>query len=99
MKKPASVSGSYMELCIHVDGGQNLYLRVPTVWDDIKKGWIGFIKTPKTQKLISALGRDSFELQNAFNAEIAPILNKGDELAKEVFSMFQPLSYWEEMNE
>lgn len=99
MKKPASVSNSYMELCIHVDGGQNLYLRVPTVWDDIKKRWIGFVKTPKTQKLISATGKDSFELQNAFNAALAAILNNGNELRDEVFNLFQPLSYWEEMCE
>lgn len=97
MTKPAPVSNSYMELCIHVDGGQNLYLRVPTVWDDRKKLWIGFIKTPKTQRLIHGEGKDSFSLQNSFNAAICKILEESSD-PDEVFSMFQPLSYWDEMS-
>ena len=60
MTKPAPVSNSYMELCLHVDGEQNLYLRVPTVWDDIKKQWIGFVKTPKTQKMTAPRSRQVF---------------------------------------
>lgn len=97
MTKPATISNSYMELCFHVDGGQNIYLRVPTVWDDRKKMWIGFIKTPKTQKLIYGQGKDSFDLQNSFNSSIANFFEQGDAMSDEVFSMFQPLSYWEEM--
>lgn len=99
MKNPAHFTKSYMELCCHADGGQNLYLRVSTVWDDINKQWIGFIKTPKTQQLIHGKGKDSVELQNSFIRVMAPILEKGDVLAEEVFSLFQPLSYWEEMEE
>ncbi len=57
MTKTAQFTNSYMELCLHVDGGQNLYLRIPTVWDDINKQWIGFIKTPKSQRLIHAEGK------------------------------------------
>jgi len=98
MTKPAPVSSSYMELCFHVDGGQNLYLRVPTVWDDRRKLWIGFVKTPKTQRLIHGEGKDSHELQNSFNKAIATIWEKGEDLADEVFSLFQPLSYWDEMH-
>ena len=26
---------SYMEMCIHLEGKDNVYLRIPTVWDDI----------------------------------------------------------------
>lgn len=87
---------SYMELCFHVDGGENLYLRVPTVWDDIKKQWIGFIKTPKTQRLIHGEGKTSFELQNSFNHAMNSIFQEGGEDAKEVFEMFMPAFYWEE---
>lgn len=94
---PAPVSNSYMELCFHVDGGQNLFLRIPTVWDDMEKMWRGFIKTPKSQRLIHAEGKDSFHLQNACNRAIKEILEKEDALSAEVFSMFQPLSYWDEM--
>jgi len=98
MTSPAPVSKSYMELCFHVDGAQSLYLRVPTVWDDRRKLWIGFVKSPKTQRLIHGEGKDSFELQNSFNAAISAIFEKNDGLAEEVFSMFQPLSYWDEMS-
>ncbi len=97
MIKPAPVSKSYMELCFHVDGGKNIYLRVPTVWDDRRKLWIGFVKTPKTQRLIHGEGKDSFELTNSFNKSIADVLEKGDSLSDEVFALFQPLSYWDEM--
>lgn len=99
MTNPAAISGSYMELCFHQDGGQNLYLRVPTVWDDRCKLWRGFVKTPKTQRLIHGEGKDSFELQNSFNKAIADVWEKNDDLAAEVFSLFKPLSYWDEMNE
>ena len=97
MIKHKSCSESYIELCFHVDGGKNLFLRVPTVWDDIQKIWRGFIKTPKTQKLIHVEGKNSCDLQNAFTKKISEILNKEDYLADEVFNMFQPLSYWDEM--
>lgn len=30
MKK---ATDSYVEMCFHADEGQNLYLRIPTVWD------------------------------------------------------------------
>ena len=97
MKKPAKISDSYMELCMHLDGEANVYLRVPTVWDDIEKTWIGFIKTPKTQKLIHASGKNSFDLQNSFNHALNECFKAGGELAEECFSMFKPLSYWNEM--
>ena len=85
---------SYMELCMHIDQGDDLYLRVPTVWDAIKKQWIGFIKTPKSKKIISATGKDSFELQNEFNIVISKHLHD-DATSEEVFSMFKPLKEWE----
>lgn len=85
---------SYMELCIHLDGQTNMYLRVPTVWDDIEKNWLGFIKTPKTQKLLHASGANSFELQNSFNRVLREEMS--GELGEEIFSMFQPRPYWEE---
>lgn len=98
MTSPAPISKSYMELCFHIDGSQNLYLRIPTLWDDTRKFFMGFIKTPKTQRLIHAEGKDSFQLQNSFNMAIMTALQKQDEFSDEVFSMFQPLSYWDEMN-
>ncbi len=86
---------SYMELCVHVDGKENVYLRVPTVWDAVKKQWIGFIKTPTTQKLIAASGKDSFELQNNFNIELSKFIHD-KEYSDEIFSMFMPVFYWED---
>ena len=99
MTKPAPVSRSYMELCFHVDGSQNLYLRVPTLWDDRKKLWIGFVKTAKSQRLIYGDGKDSFELQNSFNKAISEICDKEDSMSDEVFELFKPLSYWDEMQD
>jgi len=87
---------SYMELCLHVDGGENLYLRVPTVWDDIKKQWIGFVKLPKSKKIVLGNGKTSFELQNSFNASAEKIFHGDKEIADELFSMFMPAFYWEE---
>lgn len=98
MTEPASFSNSYMELCLHVDGDKNIYLRIPTVWDSINKNWIGFVKTPKTQTLLHASGKDSFQLLSAFNEVINKYLQAGNDLFDEIFSMFQPLSYWDEMN-
>jgi hypothetical protein len=97
MTNPVHISRSYMQLCFHVEGGQNLYLRVPTVWDDRRKLWMGFVKTPKSQTLIHGEGKDSLELQNSFNKAIADIWEKEDDLSQEVFDLFQPLSYWDEM--
>lgn len=88
---------SYMQLCMHIDGSQSLYLRIPTVWDDERKLWIGLIKTPKLQRLIYGEGENSFKLQNSFNLNLKKILEKNDELADDAFSLFQPLSYWDEM--
>jgi len=87
---------SYMELCLHIDRENNVYLRVPTVWDEIEKQWIGFVKTPKTQKLLHAKGKTSFDLQNDFNKTLKKSF-EDPEISDEVFSMFQPRSYWDEM--
>ena len=84
-----------MELCIHVDGSENRYLRVPTVWDDIKKQWIGFVKTPNSQRLIHGEGKNSFDLQNSFNNNMVKLVNENPELNEEVFGMFMPAFYYE----
>ena len=87
---------SYMELCIHRDKDEDLYLRVPTVWDDIEKQWIGFVKTPDSRTLIMAKGKNSFELQNDFNREISKLFAMGPPISDEIFAMFMPAFYWEE---
>jgi hypothetical protein len=87
---------SYMELCIHLDGKENVYLRVPIFWDDIKKQWIGFIKTSITQRLIAGSGKTSFELENSFNREISKVMQESEDLGQEIFEMFMPAFYWQE---
>jgi|HubBroStandDraft_4_1064222.scaffolds.fasta_scaffold32474_5 hypothetical protein len=86
---------SYMELCLHIDGKENVYLRVPTVWDPIKKQWIGFIKTPITNRLIHGEGSTNFELENSFNVCMSKLMQESDELHREIFEMFMPTFYWE----
>jgi hypothetical protein len=90
------VSSSYMQLCLHLNAEEDVYLRVPTVWDDVKKSWLGFIKTPKSQRLIHANGNDSFDLQNSFNREMRAVFQGGGAIAEELFNMFKPLAYWDE---
>ncbi len=87
---------SYMELCLNFDEKEPVYLRVPTLWDDVKEQWIGFVKTPITNKLIHASGKTSFDLQNDFNRKLSEIFERGDEFTKEVYEMFMPAFYWEE---
>lgn len=89
------ISNSYMQLALRLDGKDDLFLRVPTLWDSIKNQWIGFIKTPKTKKIIHGQGKDSFELQNDFNINLEKIFHD-PEYAYEIFSMFKPMEYWEE---
>ena len=94
MKKKATES--YMEMCLNLDGKENLYLRIPTVWDDIEKQWIGFIKTPITQRLISGNGKTSLDLQNSFNRAMSEEFKKGGEVAEELYAMFMPAFYYED---
>lgn len=86
-------SMNYVQLGMDFDGGKTLYLRVPTVWDYLDQQWIGFIKTPKTQRLIAAKGEDSLKMHESFNGAIKALLGDS-ESRDEVYSMFKPLSYW-----
>lgn len=86
---------SYMEMCLNLDGEENRYFRIPTYWDAVKNQWIAAVKLPESQKLISATGKDSFELQNNTNIELSRIFQKQDEISKELFDMFMPAWYWE----
>lgn len=85
----------YMELAFHVDGQDALILRVPTLWDDIEKQWIGVIKTPTTKRVIYATGKNSVDLQNSFNRILKESLGNPS-INEEIFSMFQPASFWED---
>lgn len=83
-------SPSYLRMRIHLDKENFKELRVPTFWDATKEQWIGAIKTPKTKRLITATGKDSFDLQNNFNIEIRKIFDGDDETYNdEVFGMFK----------
>jgi hypothetical protein len=83
-----------MELGLRLDGKQDVFLRVPTVWDAVENQWIGWLKLPESKKLITGKGKDSFELQNNFNVEMSKVFHD-PEYSKEAFSLFKPLEYWE----
>jgi hypothetical protein len=85
-------SGSYMQLCLHLQGKSPIYLMVPTLWDEPNKQWIAFVQTPDTRKIISGKGKTSTELENSFNTELSECFEK---IPDEMFSMFKPLEYWE----
>lgn len=97
MKGPVPISDSYIELCLHLEGKPNVYLRIPTFWDDTQKKWHGIIKTPKTLKLIHVEGKTSGDLQKDVDRKFEKILNASNDFSLEVAEMFQPLSYWNEM--
>lgn len=88
-------SNSCIQMCLKLEGMDDLYLRIPTYWDAVQNQWIGFIKTPKTKRVIAANAKNSFELQNAFNIAMSKIMHESKEMGKEIFEMFKPLSYWE----
>lgn len=90
-------SKSYLQMCLHLDGKPNLYLRVPTIWDHLNMQWIAYVKTPKTRGLIIGKGEDSLELEQSFNEALKGFL-EDSKYSDEIYSMFQPLSYWEEMS-
>ncbi len=81
-----------MQLCVYQEGKGNIYLLVPTYWDEPHKCWMGFVKTPVSGKILHATGKTSEELQNNFNVVIEREFREGNE---EVFFMFKPLEYWE----
>lgn len=86
-------SPSYMEMALHIEGEKSIILRIPTFWDAVKNQWIGAIKTPITNRLLTAEGKDSFDLQNNFNKVISAALH--DPLrCDEVFGMFKPEKEW-----
>ena len=87
----------YMELCMHIDGKDNVYLRIPTLWDAVEKQFIGFIKTPQTQRLIYGAGKTSKELQDSFNVCMSKLFHESDELGDEIMGMFMPAFYYEKV--
>lgn len=87
-------SNSYMQMGFHLDGQCCKYLRIPTVWNEINQSWMGFIKTPLSNKLLYAEGKDSLELQNNFNKIISEAM-ENISIQDEVLSMFKPMEYWE----
>jgi hypothetical protein len=80
-------SPSHMLLQMHMDGGDDWELKVPTFWDAIEEQWSGAIKLPKSKKLLIAHGKDSFELQNNFNIALSKLFHD-PAYQDEVFSMF-----------
>lgn len=87
-------SPSYMELRLDLDEKQGArYLRIPTFWDSVAKKWTAVLKL-SDGKLVPAIGKDSFELQNNFNIAISDLFHD-DKYSHEVFNMFKPLEYWE----
>lgn len=81
-----------MELALHLEGKNAVYLRVPTLWDAVKNEWMACIQTPKTLKIIHAHGKDSFELENSFNIAFSKAFETDGE---EIFNMFKAKEYWD----
>jgi hypothetical protein len=82
---------SYMQLCLTMENKNNVYLMVPTYWDEPHKEWMGYFKTP-AGKILYASGKNSKELQDNFNVVLH---NELKERPEETFALFKPLEYWE----
>ena len=87
-------TNSYMQLCLHRDGGP-LFLMVPTYFDDTKKEWMGFVHLTKAKKMIHGRGKTSKELETSFNDQLREFIE--GEFSEETLDLFKPLSYWNEM--
>lgn len=81
-------SPSYMKMGWHGEGEEYKELRIPTFWDAAEEQWVGAIKTPLTKHLITATGKNSFELCNNFNLELKKAL-ADPKYDDEVFRMFK----------
>lgn len=86
---------TYMDLCIHMDGKIDLYLRVPTYWNADTNKWLGMMKTPISLNLITGNGDNSESLQQSFLTNMKTMMSKCDDLADEIISMFRAKEYWE----
>lgn len=95
-KKPQDLldesTDSYMCMRFHAHGGETKELRIPTFWDETRGMWIGVLKTPYSKTLITFQGVNSFDLQNDCNIKLREVLEKNDDLSKEVFSMFKKIT-------
>jgi hypothetical protein len=80
---------SYMNLGLHLEGQEPVFLRVPTLWDSVELQWIGFVQLPISKHIISAKGQSSFELEGNFNIEISKAF-KDEKYVDELFSLFKP---------
>lgn len=92
-----SDTNSYMQLCLNLDGQDPLYLFVPTYHDAARDEWTGFVKLPKSKKMIWGHGKDSKELEQSFNDCLRKSFEGERDQVEEVFQLFKPLSYWDEM--
>lgn len=91
MKDHIVDEGSYMQIGLRLDGKKDLFLKVPTVWNKADNEWIGFVKTPISNKLIYGHGKDSRTLETSFNDSLQKTM-QDPKYFKEVWSMFKPLS-------
>lgn len=89
-------TNSYMQLSLHLDE-ETLYLFVPTYFDATRGEWMGFVHLREAKKMIQGIGKNSKELEQSFNDKLREHFEGPH--SKEVFSLFKPLSYWEEMRE
>lgn len=86
-------TNSYMQIALH-GNGKTLYLMVPTYFDETRQEWSGFVHLPKVKKTVIGKGKTSNELETNFNDELKKAF---EEHLEETYSLFQPLSYWDEM--
>jgi hypothetical protein len=83
---------TYIKMRLHCDGEKPKELRIPTLWDDVEGLWRAILQTPRSLRLIMATGLNSFDLQNDVNRKISEILERQDDLADELWEMFEEVN-------
>lgn len=84
-------SASYLEMRMDSDGDDPVFLRIPTFWNEENQHWIYVLRLPKSKKLLTGIGKNSLELQNACNKDLKSLFES--EFADELIKMFKPACF------
>lgn len=88
MKEETEHMGSYMDLRLHFEMGEDMQLIVPTMWDAKYNMWLGFYKFD-SGKIINANGKTPFQLTNNFTVELQKYMENGG--VDDVLKSFGPV--------
>jgi len=80
-----------MQLTLFREGKEDLFLMVPTYFDEWENKWFAELTLPKSKRAICANGIETTDLQKNLDKEFANALN---EEPCEITKLFKPMKYW-----